>query len=103
MILSLLIHGKGVEMDTAQSFRAAIIGTGRIADLYDDETVHIPDITLPPGNVHANMYNIKPVSHAGACRESPSTIQSHVSSTETYGPRWLDREIGAILCYGGEH
>lgn len=60
-----------VDMGTQRTFRAAIIGTGRIADLYDDETVHFPDISLPPGNVHANMYNVKPVSHAGAYRTTP--------------------------------
>ncbi len=58
-------------MENSKTFRAAIVGTGRIADLYDDETVHVPDITLPPGNVHANMYNVKPVSHAGAYRTTP--------------------------------
>jgi len=48
--------------------RAAIVGTGRIAHTYDDETVHLPDVGLPPGVVHANMYGVKPVSHAGAYR-----------------------------------
>lgn len=51
--------------------RAAIIGTGRIADLYDEETVHLPGIELPPGVVHANMYGVKPVAHAGAYHTLP--------------------------------
>lgn len=51
-----------------RTLRAGIIGTGRIADLYDDETVHLPEIDVPDGVVHANMYGVKPVSHAGAYR-----------------------------------
>jgi hypothetical protein len=52
-------------------FRAAIIGTGRIGDLYDEEIVHHPDVELPPNVVHASMYTVKPVAHAGAYRTVP--------------------------------
>ena len=51
--------------------RAAIIGTGRIADLYDDETLDIRHLDRPQGCVHDNLYLVKPVSHAGAYRSLP--------------------------------
>src|SRR5262245_59772079 len=52
-------------------FRAAIIGTGRIAGAYDDEIVHDPDVDLPAGSVHTSMYSVKPVAHACAYRSVP--------------------------------
>jgi predicted dehydrogenase len=52
-------------------FRAAIIGTGRIAGTYDDEIIHYPDVELPGGSVHTNMYSVKPVAHAGAYQTVP--------------------------------
>jgi predicted dehydrogenase len=58
-------------MTSHTTYRAAIIGTGRVADLYDDEMVHYPDVELPADVVHTNMYSVKPVGHAGAYRTVP--------------------------------
>jgi predicted dehydrogenase len=50
------------------TLRAAIIGTGRIGDTYDDELVHYPDLDLPEDVVHASMYSVWPKSLAASFR-----------------------------------
>jgi predicted dehydrogenase len=53
-------------------YRAAIIGTGRIGNAYDDEITHAE----PPGfyagaNRHSGLYTVLPVNHAGAYQSTP--------------------------------
>jgi len=47
------------------AMRAAIIGTGRAADTYDEEIVHYPDADLPEEVVHGGAYTMKPKALAG--------------------------------------
>ena len=49
--------------------RAAIIGTGRIADTIDDELIHYPGLELPKGNVHSGGSTVLPKSHAGGYQQ----------------------------------
>jgi len=51
------------------TFRAAIIGTGRIASTYDDEVTHPqPPAFYSGANRHSGLYTVHPVNHAGAYR-----------------------------------
>lgn len=50
---------------TETAMRAAIIGTGRAADTFDEEIPHYPDADLPEGIVHGGAYTVKPKALAG--------------------------------------
>lgn len=53
-------------------FRAAIIGTGRIGNAYDDEVGRFEPPTYYRGeNRHAGLYTVWPINHADAYRTTP--------------------------------
>jgi predicted dehydrogenase len=53
-------------------YRAAIIGTGRIGNTYDDEVVdREPPEFYQGDNRHCGLYTILPVNHAGAYQSTP--------------------------------
>lgn len=75
-------------------FRAAIIGTGRIASTYDDEVAHPQLPTFYSGdNRHSGLYTIHPVNHAAAYLQTPgySLIAAANRGEEKlrgFGERW---------------
>ena len=56
----------------AEALRAAIVGTGRIGALYDDEISHREEPSFYQGpNRHSGLYTVSPVNHAAAYRSTP--------------------------------
>src|SRR5215210_6914985 len=54
------------------TYRAAIVGTGRIGGFYDDEVTPRQEASFWRGpNRHAGLYIVLPVNHAAAYQSSP--------------------------------
>lgn len=57
---------------TTPTYRAAIVGTGRIGGFYDDEVTPKHDASFWTGeNRHAGLYTVLPVNHAAAYQSTP--------------------------------
>lgn len=76
------------------TYRAAIIGTGRIASTYDDEVTHPQPSDFYTGERrHAGLYTVHPVSHAGAYQQTPgfelvAAANRGEEKMRTFGERW---------------
>src|SRR5688572_21895864 len=56
-------------MSTTLTYRAAIVGTGRIGAWYDDEVTRREEPAFYRGeNRHSGLYTVAPVNHAAAYR-----------------------------------
>ncbi len=79
---------------TARTFRAAIIGTGRIGSTYDDEVVDRRDPAFFRGaERHVGLYTVLPVNHAGAYRTTPgfdliAAANRGGEKLRAFGERW---------------
>lgn len=57
---------------TTKTYRAAIIGTGRIGSTYDDEVLDREEPSFYRGELrHAGLYTILPVNHSDAYQTTP--------------------------------
>lgn len=76
------------------TFRAAIIGTGRIASTYDDEVTRPQANDFFTGNRrHCGLYTVHPVNHAAAYQQTPGYELVAASNRgeeklRTFGERW---------------
>lgn len=76
------------------TFRAAIIGTGRIASTYDDEVTHPqPSDFYTGANRHSGLYTVHPVNHAGAYQATNgfdlvAAANRGEEKLRTFGERW---------------
>ncbi len=82
-------------------YRAAIVGTGRIASTYDDEVTDRRDPAFYQGeHRQAGLYTVLPVSHAGAFATTPGfRLVAAANRTEpklrAFGERWGVRALYA--------
>jgi len=83
----------------APTYRAAIIGTGRIGSTYDDEVVDRHDGSYYRGDLrHCGLYTVLPVNHAAAYLTTPgfSLIAAANRGEEklrAFGERWGVRAL----------
>lgn len=81
------------------TYRAAIIGTGRIGSTYDDEVLrHEPAAFYTGANRHSGLYTILPVCHAGAYRTTPgfelvAAANRGEDKLRAFGERWGVRAL----------
>lgn len=75
-------------------YRAAIVGTGRIASTYDDEVLNKPDPSFYRGAMrHNGLYTALPVNHAEAYRTLPgfdlvAAANRSEEKLRAFGRRW---------------
>jgi predicted dehydrogenase len=76
------------------TYRAAIIGTGRIGSTYDDAVTHREPTAFYQGaHRHSGLYTIFPVNHAGAYLTTPgyelvAAANRGAEKLRAFGERW---------------
>lgn len=76
------------------TFRAAIVGTGRIGSTYDDEVTDRRDPSFYRGEFRQNgLYTVLPISHAAAYQTTPhfqlvAAANRGAEKLHTFGERW---------------
>ena len=81
------------------TFRAAIIGTGRIGSTYDDGFANRREPSFYQGDMrHYGLYTIGPVNHAGAYRTTPgfelvAAANRSADKLQAFGARWGVRAL----------
>ncbi|MSP14930.1 MAG: Gfo/Idh/MocA family oxidoreductase [Chloroflexi bacterium] len=78
----------------ATTFRAAIIGTGRIGSTYDDQIIDKKDPAFFQGEMRNDgLYTVHPINHAGSYQTTPgyelvAAANRGAEKLRTFGERW---------------